>query len=149
MSVCNGTKVKITVIYLSRTQNCLGRVCTLIHFFFWLEFSVQAIYYIMIMTTSVTKELGIIFLVKNYWWCNIGFLWMRNFAKMTEKFHLTQRAQRALQWNFVANFRPVFARTKEIRRISLPFLLHGTVQLQEEECPIHADAFTSLTFCLL
>ena len=75
---------------------------------------------------------------------------MRNFAKLTEKFHLTQRKFAGSSTKLRANFHQVFERSKgKIRRILLPFLLYSTVQLQEEECLIHADAFTSFIFCLL
>ena len=49
-------------------------------------------------------------------------LWTRLFGKMTATFRLTQRK------SAVANFRRIFARTKDqIQRISLSLLLHSTL----------------------
>ena len=49
-------------------------------------------------------------------------LWTRLFGKMTAKFRLPQRK------SAVANFRRIFARTKDqIQRISLSLLLHSTL----------------------
>ena len=69
------------------------------------------------------------------------FLLKRNFAsvdakfviaKMTAKFPLTQR-------NFKANFRRIFARTKdEIRRISLSLLRHSTVRVRFQSLKVNS-----------
>ena len=76
---------------------------------------------------------------------------MRNFAKLTEKFHLTQRkfegSSTKLHGELSSSFREI--KGQNPASFASFFFLYSTVQLQEEECLIHADAFTSFIFCSL
>ena len=76
-----------------------------------------------------------IFVMAKFQLNEISLQWMRNFAKITAKFRLTQRNSRVLRRKFVAKFRRIFARTKnEKHRISFAFLLHSTVVFKYYFC---------------